>query len=854
MTLIRSKFVGGGAAPVGPSTDAQEAKPGSPVVAAERPWQAKKAGDAKGAPTGSTAVSADRAEAETVQTELRSQVQAALSENPVLARQQAAVQLLSSRRDELLASAKGMKAAQDAWTKEKGGFTSMGRLLAGVAVGIQEGSLSKVKEVAVDPTLGGDDRPYEQALAASTRTASAIQELASQVAQGKDISAHRGKDATIDEAIALLQGSPRSVEDVAKNRLSYLQRSLQTKDLASATQDYRRVMQTYLATSVGGEGVGAKAGRPTMAGALNALVVSGALGDAGLVALPGDAAALTDALSTLHRSYTASKKTFLEKHPDAKEAMEALSEALGKRTLKKALAEEDVRLAGLADKPELRGLAAAAREAQRGWKGLQAELEPGFLQSSWTVVRDAVNDPATLAMMAVTGGAGALVGAGAGVLGTTVVTAADLGMMARAGTLSGRALGMWSAGTTVEGGLFHVGMNGFNLARGKDEFATWGAADFASSALLFHTLGGVTANAMKRVAPTTALGKEAFQARLMAEQAGAMTLYSLGEAKLRHGQDLSAMELLHHNLGFLISMRMLGTAKGAFRKTPEATQQKLFQLESEVGRLATKYELEPTPENAARAYDVYRQYSELLTKTQQQYVSKGITEKQQQLVQTKVRDVSAAEFERIVDTWKDSALGEARAEARRAPDEDAAYAEKSAAIEARHQTLREGSVAFYDPLTGQTLVNREAGGVARDAVLRHEFSHQVFNSLPEAQRSQLVKTLQDKGVAVKDPAALDELLAQWNGRDVAAPVPSALEPLHAALTSLDAKTQRPLADVYELDLGAMELPALQASLGGKSVRTTSGARAPLPWGVPEILRDSSRWKRRSRAEVDSPAT
>ncbi len=454
-------------------------------------------------------------------------------------------QALAEHREELEQALKQAKKDLEAWRHEHGGFDSMTRV--GAAAGKLVGDLvhgkvdlGGVAQTATDAeTL--ERAPVRRRIESLEKRLAEVNEAAAAVRAGRPLGTGAAfRDYRVAELARQQSGAELTPAELMQGRLGFLERAEAPEDQAEA---YVAALEPYLrAPAANGQSLQTLAnGQASPAGWVNQLILLGLVPDQErLVVDAASLQALGGALQKLRE--------------DPKGVPEKLKKVLEGLT-PEALQKEQERLSALGKDPQLQQLAPAARAVQEAADKLAQRQQKGLLERSVSAVGRILDSPETWAMMAV----GSLVsGTGARLLFGGRGTAAELIAAKRSHALTAGLVGRFAAGGAVDGALFQVGMNGFNLLRQKPQHAAWGADDFARSIALFEVLGAVGINARARATPETMAGKLGNSARFFGEEVAALSGLAVGEGLIRDGSVHHVGDLLEQNAQFLVAMRMAG--------------------------------------------------------------------------------------------------------------------------------------------------------------------------------------------------------------------------------------------------------------------------------------------------------
>jgi hypothetical protein len=779
--------------------------------------------------------------------DVAAQAEALLRDDPALRQRLATVQVLSAHRAAVVAALQATQLELAAWRKEKGGLASMTRVLDGI--GQAESQLldgewefwKGVKKTITDPELD-EPAPQRARIAELARQLRNVDLTIAGVSEGRTLaqSVPPGDNSyQLEELAKLEQGKVVSGKELLGGRLEHLKKDVRNKDLNGAVTHYQATVVPYLVTAnASGESIqGLPGGKQSFTGLINQLISSGQLENGGKLVSSAQEleALLTDfqydfAQFAIDRDLKPKAKTPIFEKIAALAGIDVSKDSRIKnfRAIEALAKGEMLRLSRLDSQEPLASVKGTIEVAQAQLDQLRKSTDPGFFKSSLSKVGEILDSPATWAML----GVGALTdGLAVAVMGESAVGVGEVAVMLSAGNMSTRAAALFATTATVDGAAFHSGMNVFNLARGKPEQASWQLIDYLSTIAMFASLGTVKLNALAREATsmeraaaaalnvttptavaTEVVSKALGSARLLGEEAATLTMLGAAEAALRAGDGPKAGELLKQNFAFLLTMRMLHSAKSLVPGTADARIRELSSLGEHVLASQQAWELDPSPQKLETFYGQLRAYAARMAELNHTLKRAGITDKTQQLFRTKVDVVNADQFKAILAGSLAQRLNTAKT------------SEHKRELKQRYAELARGG-AFYDPVTARTVVNHESTGDL-DPVLRHEFTHQVFHSMDNAERASLLKLLPRM-----HPSELDEQLARWNTVASGAPMPEGLRQLDSALGRVtDGQT---VAQKYGVDLRALSRGELMAKMVDQPLETQSGAQDPL--GMPSLF-------------------
>lgn len=478
-----------------------------------------------------------------------------LDKNPGLETALATFSALKTRRDEINDMLDRARQELNAWRDANDGFDSMGRLIAGAGKTIANLAHLRAPFKDVGATISEPELLSEAPQRARLRELGAqlagIEQAMANVAAGRPLmNGIEGKVDFMLKELALAQrGEAKSPQDVVHHRLGLLKQAAEGIDTWQASELYQATARALLwwSSSTGESVHRLSSGEASLSSVINGLIAAGVLDLGGRLVLSNRE--LGDAMKAISK---------LQERTDLPESIKKTLEALTPG----AIGAEARRLDALFAQPELAGYGAATQELQDTLPKLDAQLEDGWLEWAGKIGLKIVDSPETWAMLAV---AAATVGMATpalmGAAGVGAVSAMDVAVAMRMGTLSRADLGRFATTAAVNGVVFHTGMNAFNVVRGKSERATWGVGDYLTSIVLFEALGGVQANALKRQllaeAPKSMVEKLGRQARTLGEEVGALTAVALGSQLVRTGELHGAMEMLVSNLELVLILRLL---------------------------------------------------------------------------------------------------------------------------------------------------------------------------------------------------------------------------------------------------------------------------------------------------------
>ncbi len=799
--------------------------------------------------------------------ELEAEVKAGVAADPQASNRVVVLSLLSARKQELQQEVAYQQKALEGWREEHGGFDSMARVGAGLgkmAGNLFSGKLAfwegAGKTVTDAETL--ETAPQRARLAELSEALAEVDAAASRLASGEPLLPEgvKAKDFRVAELAAELSGKEPSPAQQLQGRLAWLKADVAAKNFEAGLSHYASTVAVYQAQALpSGEGVETlEGGASSVTARLNGLAA------AGLVALDGKSLATAADL----RGAKAALAKAREEHKEGKaaKALEGMTD--------EALEAEAKRLEKLEQAEPFKSLAGGLAEANAQLESLRKATEPGLWEKAVTFGKAILDSPETYAMVAV--GAATAGRVGKAVLGARAVTARELGLMAVRGGAPGAArqltvktAGQFAAGTTLDAVAFHTLMNGFNLARGKSERATWSPADYARTVLMFQVLGGVQANATRRAATkllpdakagvvsrnvesaaVKALGVERASAlarngavqrlsgflpgtRVLGEEVAALTMLAEGEQLLRDGNLHGAQDVLLQNFEFLLAMRALGGVQYLRNKGSDGEVRTLLRQERRTQwaqRMMVRY---PTEANTRYFAEQLRLWATQLQGLSTGFVARGVAPRAQQLLRSQTDVVSPETFKAYLDAARGQALSRA----------DLSEAERGL-LTARYDALAAKPMAFFDPVTGRTLVNRSAlGEAALDRAIAHEVSHQLVSTLPPEQLAMLTTAFtadagwkalrqgfdaQDAHHAkVSNEQAIGELVAQWSGATAAQLSASPL------LQQVDAVMAKPEAKALGLDVRGLDGAALKQLTDGRVYNNESGEKDLLGLAFPE---------------------
>ncbi len=532
---------------------------------------------------------------------------AELAAQPELASGLTLLSEISARRAEVSAELKAQLGALSAWRDAHGGLDSVSRLGAGLgkAVGglLSGHGLEGVKETVTDAEAL-ERAPQRARISELNRTLKALDDAALAVANGRGLEAGLAR---ADWRLAELAGPPASPEALTRGRLALLQASASAGAADAARELYGAALQPTL-TAKGPDGqsvlTGAD-GKPSLTAGINRLIATGVVDTGGrAVCTAAELRALAPKLEEIRADYGKrgfGKGGFLgleakQTRPDARAALQGLEPA--------AIEAEASRLEALEAAPGHAALLPWVAQVQAQLGVLEEKTRKGFLRQAGEGLHHILDAPQTWAMV----GVGALVGG---------VGARGLAAGLRAAGVNAPRGALLAGGAAVDGALFHTGMNGFEVLRGKPERAGWGLGDYTRSIILFETLTGARALHLRREAAALAAGKGAGAhavnaAVYLGSEVGALTGLALGEQYLRSGDLSGASQVLVENFEFLLAMRMLAAARSARSGGSPAELAELSRAEGPALAAVREASANPSPASLGRAFAAARGYAERL--------------------------------------------------------------------------------------------------------------------------------------------------------------------------------------------------------------------------------------------------
>ena len=760
--------------------------------------------------------------------ELQSAMRAKLSTDPGAGSRIQFVQAIQARQGQLRASVNTEREQTVAWEKQNGGISSMARVGAGVAKmgdNLVNGHFAFWDGAGKTITRAETFHPapqharIEQLSRQLEECTTALQSLA----DGKPL-----PSSATDYRLAELEKGISTPAEMMDGRLARLREDVEKKDAPAGVEHFGATVDAFLGAALpSGESVlVTPSGKPSVTAVLNQLADAGVLEAGGKLLCTGD-----DVKAVAGKLKEAQGRASKVKDPVLAGALRNLSS--------KDVDAEGSRLLGLERKGDFKALLPKLLEARALLKTLQQRTQPGFWEKALRSGLSILDSPETWAMMAIGAGVSGRVGSAVfGKLGMESVSAGELGALAKGGQLSAGAVGRFAATTSIDAAAFQTAMNGFNIARGKSDRAGWSPGDYARTALLFGALGGVRANALRREAAVTTAGRAARGAQYLGEEAGTMTLLAEGENLIRHGNLDGAADVLTNNFEFLLAMRAVGGLQTLHPVGRNGDVKDLLALERQARAANATMEKQRSPENVQRMAQAFRAYALKFQELSQGYVARGVAPRAQQVIRTQTHVVPAAEFQARLEAAKGMQLKQAQSP------------EELALREARFSAIERDQAAFFDPATGETILNE---GVARrpeaDLALKHEYSHQLFNTLDSKSRAAL------KAGFEKDPATwaairadfdaqaghhgkltdervLDEVMAEWNGAtDAQVEAVPLLQKVNSVLTaSADGETS--LVNALQLDLRGLTGAAARGLAEGRAYNNTTGELDPIGLTVP----------------------
>ncbi len=238
--------------------------------------------------------------------------------------------------------------------------------------------------------------------------------------------------------------------------------------------------------------------------------------------------------------------------------------------------------------------------------------------------------------------------------------------------------------------------------------------------------------------------------------------------------------------------------------------------EARVQASQSRYAASPTQENLKAAYAEFRAYAARFQGLTRGFVERGVARQQQQVLKGQTKVLSEGEFEATLAAAKAQGLAAAKTP------------EERAAVTARYEQIEEQKLAFFDNTTGYRVINGgKVAGPERLSVLRHEYTHQAFASLPDADRAALVNVFHSAkafkplkaGVGLagaSDAVVVNELLARWNSSEGKAAEAKEVQQIDGILKKAPANLRA------AVDLRTLTEPALEARFANVPYTNLSG--------------------------------